>query len=502
MYHLPRLFTGFSLINGISSSSITNLLSLRRAEYLRKRRKKKEYVRTAFYRDPFKFVKGLFSQEKGGQLKATKLEVEKYLRNTYSDFEQNRVIGLPPDMPPVGKIDHEMDVRPPRWKEVEEVVRRAKASSAPGPNGVPYRVYKSAPDILKFLWRQLKIVWEKQFIPRAWCRAGGVFIPKEKESSDLSQFQMISLLNVEGKIFFSVVARRLASYLERNSLIDTAVQKAGIPGFAGCLEHTSMIWHQIQAAKTEKRDLHIIFLDLANAFGSVPHSLILEAFDYFRVPGIVVNLVRSYFQDIRLCLSTAGFTSGWQRLEIGIMAGCTISPLAFTMAMEVIIRASKWVVGGERRQDGLCLTPIRAYMDDMTLITTMVPCMKRVLERLNKNLKWAGMKIKPSKSRSISVSRGKLSDRRFVIDEEEIPLIRENPVKSLGRWYKADLSDGEQVVQFRKDVVEGLDRIDKSGLPGKLKLWCLQFGLFPRLMWPLSVYEIPLSAAEKMERLG
>ena len=43
--------------------------------------------------------------------------------------------------------------------------------------------------------------------------------------------------------------------------------------------------------------------------------------------------------------------------------------------------------------------------------------------------------------------------------------------------------------------------IDKSGLPGKLKLWCLQFGLFPQLMWPLSVYEIPLSVADEMERL-
>ena len=56
-------------------------------------------------------------------------------------------------------------------------------------------------------------------------------------------------------------------------------------------------------------------------------------------------------------------------------------------------------------------------------------------------------------------------------------------------------------MQFLKDVAEGLARIDKSGIPGKLKLWCLQFGLFPRLMWPLSVYEIPLSVAEKMERL-
>ena len=165
------------------------------------------------------------------------------------------------------------------------------------------------------------------------------------------------------------------------------MQKAGIPGFAWCLEHTSMIWHQIQTAKIEKKCLHVIFLDLANAFGSVPHSLIWRAFDYFRVPVVVVNLVRAYFQAIRLCLSTAGFTTGWQRLEIGIMAGCTISPLAFTMAMEIIIRASKWVVGGDRRQGGMCLTPIRAHRDDMTLVTTTVPCMKRIFERLKKKSK-------------------------------------------------------------------------------------------------------------------
>ena len=130
--------------------------------------------------------------------------------------------------------------------------------------------------------------------------------------------------------------------------------------------------------KSEKKD--VIFLDVANAFDSVPHSLIWKAFDYFRVPIVVVNLVREYCQDIIRCLSTAGFTTGWQRLEIGIMAGCTISPLAFTMAMEIIIRVSKWVLGGERRQDAMRLTPIRAYMDDMTLVTTTVPCMKRILE--------------------------------------------------------------------------------------------------------------------------
>lgn len=115
------------------------------------------------------------------------------------------------------------------------------------------------------------------------------------------------------------------------------MQKAGIPAIAGCFEHTSVIWHQVQAAKTEKRVLHVIFLDL---------SLIWSVCDYFRVPGLVVNIVKVYFQDIRLCLSTAGFTTGWLRLEIAIMAECSVSQVVFTMGIEVIITTSKWLVGG------------------------------------------------------------------------------------------------------------------------------------------------------------
>ena len=40
---------------------------------------------------------------------------------------------------------------------------------------------------------------------------------------EINQFRPISRLNVEGKVF-SVVARRLTSYLEKNRLIDTMVE--------------------------------------------------------------------------------------------------------------------------------------------------------------------------------------------------------------------------------------------------------------------------------------
>ena len=47
---------------------------------------------------------------------------------------------------------------------------------------------------------------KKGTIPRMWRQAGGIFIPKEKIAVNIGKFRPISLLNVEGKIFFSVGA--------------------------------------------------------------------------------------------------------------------------------------------------------------------------------------------------------------------------------------------------------------------------------------------------------
>lgn len=69
---------------------------------------------------------------------------------------------------------------------------------------------------------------EKQVVLRLGCRAGHILLSKEKEPSDLYQHWLLSLLSLEGKIFFSIVAQHFASYLERNSLMHTIEQTAEI----------------------------------------------------------------------------------------------------------------------------------------------------------------------------------------------------------------------------------------------------------------------------------
>ena len=72
-------------------------------------------------------------------------------------------------------------------------------------------------------------------------------------------------------------------------------KKAGVPGFPGCLEHVAMIWDTIRYARQEKKDLYVIWLDLANAYGSVQHHLIAKALDFFWVPNKVREVIVRYY---------------------------------------------------------------------------------------------------------------------------------------------------------------------------------------------------------------
>ncbi|XP_025760230.1 uncharacterized protein LOC112844845 [Oreochromis niloticus] len=111
------------------------------------------------------------------------------------------------------------------------------------------------------------------------------------------------------------------------------------------------------------------------------------------------------------------------------------------------------------------------------------------------------MEFKPSKSCSISIIRGKLTAEQFYISREPIPTVLEKPIKSLGQWYNADLNDTWQLEQLRQNLADDLQRINNTALPGKLKLWCFQFWLLPRLLWPLTMYEVSLNHANRLERL-
>jgi len=125
------------------------LMTLRRAQGHRRRRKEWATKRTAFLANPFGFTKQLLGQKCSGQLTRSKAEVDRHLRDTIiSDESREQDLGhcqslINPLAPTL-----EFDGTEPSWKEVQEVVNKARASSASRLSGVQSKVYKNCPRLL------------------------------------------------------------------------------------------------------------------------------------------------------------------------------------------------------------------------------------------------------------------------------------------------------------------------------------------------------------------
>lgn len=113
---------------------------------------------------------------------------------------------------------------------------------------------------------------------------------------------------------------------------------------------------------------------------------------------------------MHMCFALKKATTAWQQLEVGIAMGCSISPIHFVAAFEVILIRARQVVGGVRLPAGQRLPPLRSYIDDITCLLRTAPCTSRLLKRLDELITWARMKFKPQKSRSLSLQKGKKND--------------------------------------------------------------------------------------------
>lgn len=109
-----------------------------------------------------------------------------------------------------------------------------------------------------------------------------------------------------------------------STLINTSVQKGGIAGLQGCLEHTAVI-SQIKESVQSITNLATGWLDLEKAHPNVPHQLIRYAMDHCHIPQDVSGLVKRHFCKTKTRFSVGKGITHWQDVEKGIMAGCTTS---------------------------------------------------------------------------------------------------------------------------------------------------------------------------------
>ncbi len=293
-------------------------------------------------------------------------------------------------------------------QEVELQLKRLPWQSSPGPDGVAYRVWKSAPSSPDVLSMVYSVCLSNCRFPTSWKSSRTVFIFKKGDQQDPRNWQPISLQNTIYKVFAAVMARRLASYAIREKKI-SSTQKGFLPT-DGCAEHTFLMESLLSDSKRRRKTLRIAWLDLCNAFGSIPHDLLWEMMDRLQIPSPFTALCREIYNDShQQVLCEEGITPAIP-LRTGIKQGCPLSPLLFNLALEALLPALNSTGSGYTLDNGTTIRQL-AYADDVCLFGSSQEDISRMLSIVHEFGVWSGLKLNVQKCGCLSVinnsSRGR-----------------------------------------------------------------------------------------------
>ena len=91
-----------------------------------------------------------------------------------------------------------------------------------------------------------------------------------------------------------------------------------------CLEHTGVLSQLLREARRNKGGLAVVWLDLANAYGSIPHKLVHQTLVRHYVPDIIRELIMDYYSQFHLRISSGSVTSDCHRLDRVYYLGHTL----------------------------------------------------------------------------------------------------------------------------------------------------------------------------------
>ena len=182
----------------------------------------------------------------------------------------------------------------------------------------------------------------------------------------------------------------------------------------------SVVWDKLTDIKSQKASIAAVWLDIANAYGSIPHQLIFLALKRYGVHSLWIDLIKAYYSGIWSKSFSPNAPSSWHQHFRGIFTGCTISIILFLSGMNIVL---EYIVATKIMTDALLSPSVRAFMDDLYVMTSSFENTQILLNRAAKALSWARMSLKAAKSRSLVVTNGKVENEKVYIVNVNVDVI-------------------------------------------------------------------------------
>ncbi|MFO0089746.1 MAG: RNA-directed DNA polymerase, partial [bacterium] len=461
----------------------TQSRQMQRARKKRSRQEEAKRIQRLFYIYPKRAVREVLG-ERSPPYTGTFESAEEFLKSTYEgqqgqEDQSGRARALyeacqweVPDNEQTAALN-----RPPSKEEIEPKLRRA-TNTAPGADGLEYRHLRALDPQAFLLEKIFEVVW-RLGIPDSWRCCRTIPIYKKGSTDDFSNFRPISLISTTYKIFSSVLNQRLCHIASSLGWLSPE-QKGFLPGVQGIQEHTHVLQTAIEEAKTKRKGLAIAFMDMRNAFGSVPHPSLSELVESLPIPGTFRHILHDIYKD-----NIMDFIVGEKIVKViptsGVKQGDPLSATAYNLAAEPLIRAAK---SGENFGYPIFARQLKAtiYADDIAVVSTSVEELQTVIDRIASAAADLGLEFNPGKCACLVFINGKPQEANLTVNGDPIHCLRPEEQES----YLGTPIGGNLRFRPPNELIKNLDRLSASLLAPWQKLEIFRRHLLPSLSHHLS----------------
>ena len=90
--------------------------------------------------------------------------------------------------------------------------------------------------------------------------------------------------------------------------------------------------------REQKKDLHLVFIDLKKAYDKIPRNIMWWASDKHKVPSKYVILIKDMYNNVVTSVRTSDGDTDYFPIKIGHYQGSALSPYLFASVMDEVTR--------------------------------------------------------------------------------------------------------------------------------------------------------------------
>src|SRR5712691_1314904 len=405
---------------------------------------------------------------------------------------------------PSPPLPHLFSSTPPiTAEEISKALSKCSNLSTPGPDQIPYGVWKRIHAINPLAIPSLLTpLLERGHHPLSLKAANGIVLPKPAKPSysDPSSFRIIVLLETISKLLERVVTFRLYDHAIRHKLLHPN-QGGSLPGRSTSDAATTLV-HEVKLLQASGLKVSTLFLDIKGGFDNVRAPVLAARLRKHNTPDYIVNWVLSFLSDRSCRLLFKGGLKQFQPVDVGVPQGSPISPLLFVIYVSPLHSISI--------PKGLTLS----YVDDFAL-TKASPSYRSNVRHLQ--AAWTDLQVIANKLHiTFSIPKTDFIHWRTPYDRNPI---QHNPislndtlfnplpqVKWLGMWFAAALTSHYHYQQRLSKATKTFSWLKTHSRPGS-GLTAInarrlaQAVILPTMLYGSTVLQPKASALNKLSTL-